>query len=1377
MAQLIVVTYGGRASRVLLGKDVAQFRGNIAAEFDLLSVDVTGFARGGVIFPFTYVLKASKEFLLSTQERPLEVVVFGIHHRVFTTVSPNQDRENDPIISFPLSNSDKPITVTRKEMELLNFVRTKTGLAKINLSDLRNVFSKYSRSGTLSKRSFDMIARELIGENTLTDMEKKVLSGALTRIFFAFDRDGDGVVVGPELYIAMGTLVSSKGLNFAFRLADANGDGYISPQEMLVFTRAFLTLVLALNDDVADYSADFVCMLIDSTTESVTRKAFHEADSNHDGLLTWSEFSTWFKTGGHMVMPWVSLLQSHSSSDFGDEEDEAVDLGAQSSDIVYEFNLAPTFGSLAITKADVENLEHLVRCTGLFQKDPERTVEFIYNHTDRDGTLSKEMFDACIQSLCPSLSSLPQDDLNQVVYMLNNVFFSFDRTGGRRVRADEFCTGFSLLCAGSKSSKLQLSFGLFDAEDQGSIRPLDFARFLRSVLTMLFALNEAATSQASFQVYEAIDRTTARATRVMLKNLTDVSRTPPRVSFEDFAVFYNTQSGNEMISFVELLDLSKFPFQQLSSSVARSRAGESQPQRQQQASRARNTQQADEEEEVDDRVVFSFDMLPAPARLEVKLSDSNRLRRVLDITNFESQPPERLFSIVSRGASPRRTITKQEYDRIISQFVANPENASSDDRLLRSYFFNSLFYAFDRDGSNEDVSSKELACGLSILCSGKKSDKLAFGFASFDSDDDGLLSLEELARFMRSFITALFVFVQTSEDQDPNQIWQIVDTTSLALARDVMGYARSNGGRLSFEDFAQWYGEGGFKQASFLELLDLGKWPFPPSTGSQDGVEEDDWEDDEEEDEDYAPSYPDDTEDEAFDPSMAPRAVQTGEDAPVFVFNLTKHITLEVEQGDIEFVQQIVLASGINYCTPDDLISAFTHGADELKVLHESEFNEALASICQQGADANSRDFAKEAFGTLYEMCDRDGLGCDFRDLLGLMFLCSGSKSTKLAHCWNAVDTDHDGELTRSELYNLLRAFLSLLFAFNYGANTSPMDEVHRQVDSSSSVLAANIFLSARRKRKDTISFEEFAEFYSEGGGYRLAPWLELLNLSKFIGAEYDKSSTSNGVNQTKNGKSRSSANANADGDNKVIFAFKITEDNDTLVVTMNDIKFLRSILSQSKIGSIDPEPLMSLIHEQMDSAGHLTEQGFGTFVGSHVLYGSDTTQDEFVASALYRLFAAYDWNGDGYVQPIPFAIGLSLLAAGAKSAKLSLAWALYSPKPPGMENDSLTVGPLNQLLLTEFFVALLTAVSFFAGNCLDERVIHLAAAEAADQVFNDLGGDEVTFDGFASWYTSKGFEHLSWIELLASSKWKATVDQHPQASTSAHLVSDKSHL
>ena len=105
-----------------------------------------------------------------------------------------------------------------------------------------------------------------------------------------------------------------------------------------------------------------------------------------------------------------------------------------------------------------------------------------------------------------------------------------------------------------------------------------------------------------------------------------------------------------------------------------------------------------------------------------------------------------------------------------------------------------------------------------------------------------------------------------------------------------------------------------------------------------------------------------------------------------------------------------------------------------------------------------------------------------------------------------------------------------------------------------------------------------------------------------------------------------------------------------------------------------------------------------------------------------------------GFVDAIPFTVGLSLLASGSKSSKLSLGWALFSST---QDTEDFGVGPLTEDRLSSFFASLLTVISSLAGNCLDEDIIEQAANEAAGRVFRDCGGNEVSFDAFAAWYTS----------------------------------------
>ena len=116
---------------------------------------------------------------------------------------------------------------------------------------------------------------------------------------------------------------------------------------------------------------------------------------------------------------------------------------------------------------------------------------------------------------------------------------------------------------------------------------------------------------------------------------------------------------------------------------------------------------------------------------------------------------------------------------------------------------------------------KLVACGFSVLCGGKKSDKLECTFDIFDHDHDGKLVRSEVHRFLRSFITLYICLSSTSSNKN---IYDQIDSAASWTVDKIYESQQRNGPYISFDDFAQWYSEGGFSSIPWLELLDLGKW-------------------------------------------------------------------------------------------------------------------------------------------------------------------------------------------------------------------------------------------------------------------------------------------------------------------------------------------------------------------------------------------------------------------------------------------------------------------------------------------------------------------------------------------------------------------------
>ena len=76
-----------------------------------------------------------------------------------------------------------------------------------------------------------------------------------------------------------------------------------------------------------------------------------------------------------------------------------------------------------------------------------------------------------------------------------------------------------------------------------------------------------------------------------------------------------------------------------------------------------------------------------------------------------------------------------------------------------------------------------------------------------------------MLRFLRSFIT-LFACLSSNTSNDHNMYDQIDSGASWATDQILSDRNAS----ISFDDFAQWYSDGGYNVISWLELLDLRKW-------------------------------------------------------------------------------------------------------------------------------------------------------------------------------------------------------------------------------------------------------------------------------------------------------------------------------------------------------------------------------------------------------------------------------------------------------------------------------------------------------------------------------------------------------------------------
>lgn len=222
----------------------------------------------------------------------------------------------------------------------------------------------------------------------------------------------------------------------------------------------------------------------------------------------------------------------------------------------------------------------------------------------------------------------------------------------------------------------------------------------------------------------------------------------------------------------------------------------------------------------------------------------DHFRRILDESGIHRMNVEECCNAILSKSSDS-TLTKEGFDSAVSSLTSWEPGASSESRRTLSTILDGIFHAFDA-GERGDPSVMEVACGMTVLCQGKKSDKLEFAFEVLDKNKRGQLSKSDMIKYLQSFLTVLLsIAFSPSLSNDPNAdsvrkmngehcartvttIRQAVESgaewaASLAF-RAAEGRQKNGESSMSFDDFADWYTTKGFSNIPWLELIDLRKW-------------------------------------------------------------------------------------------------------------------------------------------------------------------------------------------------------------------------------------------------------------------------------------------------------------------------------------------------------------------------------------------------------------------------------------------------------------------------------------------------------------------------------------------------------------------------
>jgi len=578
------------------------------------------------------------------------------------------------------------------------------------------------------------------------------------------------------------------------------------------------------------------------------------------------------------------------------------------------------------------------------------------------------------------------------------------------------------------------------------------------------------------------------------------------------------------------------------------------------------------------RTVVSFDFtgaMPSSQPFQIRITEGN-LRMLKDLvtrTGLSAMSPDDVSTILLRHAEPNQggpgvVLRRETFGRCLADIAPSALDPAEMD--MYTHLFMNFFSCFDNSSSALGeglVDAKEVAVGFSFLCAGNKSTKLATAFELLDDAKTGHLCSTGLSRYLRSYLTMLVGISLLSEsaektaetsrmlrEQTRSDMFVAVENGS-QWTKDQFITAleqRRAGGRpkankairedmmATFEDFAQWYTEGGYTVAPWLELLDLTKFLSLINTNRA------------------LPKRP----------YPSPSANQPHVDI-MFTFPLANHQSLIVLREDATYVKSVVSELCLSAMTPEQLWnSLYGHfkkkplpelpaslsrkhksGSGKALDVDQSAFVASMDKIMKATRRKNkikkapksvdgisSKDTLKNFFLS-FDMHQVDRVAAN--ELMGgLILLCGGKKSVKLAFAFGLFDGRPDTtgarpkkkgkgkkdeapmppkSLDGKELFLFLRSFLIVMFSCCKQSLDLSAEEVSRYIYDTAHVIAQDVMkFQWERKKQDRVNFDEFGEWYNEGG-FETAPWLELLDLNKWVYAE-EKAATSRASPQQRQG-------------------------------------------------------------------------------------------------------------------------------------------------------------------------------------------------------------------------------------------------------------------
>jgi len=767
--------------------------------------------------------------------------------------------------------------------------------------------------------------------------------------------------------------------------------------------------------------------------------------------------------------------------------------------------------------------------------------------------------------------------------------------------------------------------------------------------------------------------------------------------------------------------------------------------------------------------------------------DVQRLQYAVLATGLEETPFPRAVAAFMGDGEPRTLLTRAEFYSAVRALVPRDVVKGSDTRAITA-FLTRFFDAFDRTGDGV-VQLPDILVGFSALCAGNKSDKLVDAFSVMSHGDNHALPRVHLWRLLRAILSAFSAVASRPDGVTPEELFGRIDDAAAAVVGAAVRAVGDQSGAVAFQAFAEWFNAEGRSHCSWLELLDLAKWPAmaleagpasdaavppaaaavpPPTPGAAAAPAEEDA----------------DTDDEAADPIA-------------FCFHLGRSALVGRAQ-DVERTAMLLRLTRLHTFTPAEIASVVLREGKGGSVTRPAfdRLAKRLVDVTRLSADDRKR--AGALLATIFYSFDkyrRNEVNAA-QLATGLLALSGGPKSCKLDVAWSLFEEGEGAPgLSCGRAWECLSSLLTGLAALCRDHVFVTVAEMRDGIDAGAVDAVTRLFDETRdREHESVVSFARFARWYNEAGFREGASWVEMLDHAKWPLSADGMPLSALPVDDETRARAMAQLGVEADDDDEeaddddeqdggdydeeagddelgdedlaeedVVFSFTVSSAGDALELTRGDCDFMHAIAASAGMSKRSPADLCILQRAAAasDTADSTTipKLAFAQAVEALIRGGGSSGEALRVArSAMRSLFAWFDWSGTDSAGTGELIAGLSVFCAESKSSKMAVAF-------DALDEDG--AGALDHMQLWRFFRSLLLSLSFVqAGSDLlsptDRRtVVRRVAVELTTNVFDHVAAVEgvarierVSFQHFGGWYNDGGFDTAPWLELLDLAKW-----------------------